>query len=88
MKNLYKCAIRNYLTDCFLKTRREKGFTQEDFSRKLMMDTRSYAALEHGENLCCTLTFILFLCFHCKNPEKLIRDMKSILQEFQNRPIS
>lgn len=65
-----------------------KGFTQEDFSRKLMMDTRSYAALEHGENLCCTLTFILFLCFHCKNPEKLIRDMKSILQEFQNRPIS
>ena len=90
MKSDYKCALRQYMTECFQKTRREAGMTQEAFSEKLMMDIRSYASLEHGDHLCCTLTFIIYLCFHCADPEGMIRDLRRILMKFINeeRPVS
>ncbi|MBE6966784.1 MAG: hypothetical protein E7441_12235 [Ruminococcaceae bacterium] len=90
MKSLYKCVLKEYLTECFTNTRRESGLTQQAFSEKLMMDIRSYASLEHGENLCCTLTFILFLCFYCKDPETMIRDLRCILAKYRNeeKPVS
>ena len=90
MKNICKCALRDYMTDCLSKTRKSEKLTQAKFSEKLMMDTRSYASLEHGESLCCTLTFIIFLCFHCKGVDGLIDDLRKILLKAQNdeRPAS
>ena len=43
-----------------------------------MMDTRSYADLEHGKSLCCTLTFIIYLVFFCKDVA-LIHDLRKII---------
>lgn len=92
MKQTYKCLLREYLTRCFQETRKEYGFTQEVFSEKLMMDIRSYASLEHGEHMCCTLTLIIYLCFFCKNPESVIQDFRTILQNYtykgRKKPIS
>ena len=45
-----------------------------------MMDTRSYADLEHGKSLCCTLTFIIYLCFFCENVDALIQDLRAIIR--------
>ena len=90
MKNTCKCALRDHMTDCLAKTRKNEKLTQAKFSEKLMMDTRSYASLEHGKSLCCTLTFIIFLCFHCKDVDGLIDDLRKILLKAQNdeRPAS
>ncbi len=83
MKNGCKCALRTYLTDCLAKTRKCEKLTQAKFSEKLMMDTRSYASLEHGKSLCCTLTFILYLCFFCKDVDALVQDLRHIILEAQ-----
>lgn len=90
MKNSCKCALRDYMTQCLFETRKSEKLTQAKFSELLMMDTRSYASLEHGESLCCTFTFIMFLCFHCKNVDALIRDLRKIILKSQQdeRPAS
>ena len=44
-----------------------------------MIDARSYADLEHGACLCCTLTFGLFLLFCCKDKDALLEDMKVLI---------
>ena len=84
MKNICKCALRSYMTKCLFKTHMREKLTQATFSEKLMMDTRSCIALEHGENLCCTLTFIIFLCFFCSDVDALIQDLRKIILAAQN----
>ena len=79
MKNTCKCALRTYMSKCLAETRREQKLSQAKFSERLMVDARSYADLEHGECLCCTLTFVLFLLFCCKDRDALLLDMKVII---------
>ena len=90
MKHICKCALRSYMTRRLTDARKQAHLTQARFSEKLMMDTRSYANLEHGKSLCCTLTFIIFLCFHCKDVDALIRDLREIILMAQKdgRPAS
>lgn len=79
MKNYCKCALRSYMTRCLTDARKQARLTQASFSERLMMDTRSYADLEHGKSLCCTLTFIIYLCFFCKDVDALIQDLRQII---------
>lgn len=79
MKDICKCALRSYLTKRLAQARLDAHLTQDEFAEKLMMDTRSYASLEHGDSLCCTLTFIIYLVFFCDNVEALVRDLREIM---------
>ena len=79
MKNTCKCALRTYMSQCLAETRREQNFSQAKSSERLMVAARSYADLEQGECLCCTLTFVLFLLFCCKDRDALLLDMKAII---------
>ena len=79
MKNTCKCALRTYMSQRLAETRREQKLSQAKFSERLMVDALSYADLEHGECLCCTLTFVLFLLFCCKDRDALLLDMKVII---------
>ena len=90
VKHLCKCDLRDYMADCLAKARKHERLFQAKFSERLMMDVRSYASLEHGESLCCTLTFIIYLCFFCKDVDALVRDLRNILLKAQNgeRPAS
>ena len=47
-----------------------------------MMDKRSYADLEHGKRLCCTLAFIIFIAFFCKDAGIFIQDLRQIILDF------
>ena len=80
MKTTFRCALRDYLTNKLIESRKNNRLTQAKFSEILMIDTRSYAALEHGESLCCTLTFIIYMCFICEDVNKLVDDLRNILQ--------
>ena len=84
MKHTCKCALRSYMTRCLSDARKEANLTQARFSEKLMMDTRSYSDLEHGKSLCCTLTFIIYLVFFCKDVDALIRDLREIIIDAYN----
>lgn len=84
MKHACKCALRDYMANRLLATRKDKRLTQAKFSEDLMIDTRSYVSLEHGENLCCTLTFIIYLCFCCNDVNRLIDDLRQIILKTQN----
>lgn len=79
VKNICKCALRNYLSKSFAQARKDAHLTQAKFSEYFMMDTRSYADLEHAHSLCCTLTFIIYLCFFCKDVNALIQDLRNII---------
>ena len=79
MKRTCKSAIRSYMTRRLTDARKQSHLTQARFSEKLMMDTRSYADLEHGKSLCCTLTFIIYLCFFCENVDALIQNPRKII---------
>ncbi len=79
MKNICKCALRTYMSQRLAQTRHEQHLSQARFSERLMIDARSYADLEHGECLCCTLTFVLFLLFCCKDKDALLEDMKVLI---------
>ena len=79
MKQTCKCELREYMTDCLTRARIENSMSQSEFSEHLMMDTCSYAALEHGDSLCCTLTFILYLVLFCKNVDELVKDLREIV---------
>ena len=78
------------MTECLVSARKTEHLTQAEFSRMLKMETRSYAALEHGENLCSTLTFMIYLCYFCKDVEELIFDLRSIIDknDVHQRPFS
>ena len=85
MKQRCKCAFRDYLITTLYKARKDGNLTQAKFAERLMMDTRSYVCLEHGENLCCTFTFILYLVFFCKDVNALVSDLRQILPDvFEN----
>ena len=84
MKNTCKCELRSCMTNHFQATRKSLHLSQEKFSEKLMMSTRSYSDLEHGDSLCCTLTFIIFLVYHCKDVDGLLRELKTILDRTLN----
>lgn len=79
MKNTCKCELRTYMSQRLVQTRKEQHLSQTKFSERLMMDPRSYADLEHGECLCCTLTFVLFLMFCCKDRDMILEDMKALI---------
>lgn len=85
MKDFCKCALRDYLSKCFAQTRKEVHLSQAKFSEQFMIDVRSYFDLEHANSLCCTLTFIIYLCFFCKDVDALVRDLRNILLDAKSR---
>lgn len=84
MKNICKSVVREYLSRCLADERKAEHLTQARFAERLMMDTRSYADLEHANSLCGTLTFIIFLCDICKDPAALISDLRQLLLDARN----
>ena len=80
-KTYCKCELRNCLAEYFFDTRKELSLTQMAFAEKLNMDRRSYLELEHGNNMCCSLTLLIYLTCYCKDPEELLLKCKGILDK-------
>lgn len=79
MKRQCKCSMCNYLSQCLARTRQEVGLTHSKSSELLVMDNHSYADLNHTPNSCCMLSFVLYLCFCCKDINGLVRDLKQLI---------
>ena len=62
-------------------TRTSLGITQAQMAELLMMDTRSYVELDHGNSCCNALTFALFLLYCCPDSHLFLDDLKEAFDE-------
>lgn len=79
MRNSCKQALLMVMSKRFKQARIRAGLTQAKFAEKLLMDPRSYAALELGKSLCGTVTFVLYLAFFCEDVEAFAKELKQIV---------
>ena len=83
--NACYCELRQCMTKILSQYRYSHGLTQDAFSEQLMIDRRTYARLEKGETLCCTLTFLHFLIYCCEDTAGLLADCKKVLDNARNK---
>ena len=76
MKVVCECALKRIIAKRLSEARRNHQLTQEQFSEKLMIAPRTYAYNEHGDSMCCTLSFIIYLVFCCDDCDKLIEELR------------
>ena len=79
MKQSCKDALKELLQRRLLEERKQRGLSQVAFARLLMLDVRSYIALEHGDFLCSTTTLLRFLFTCSSNPNALLEEMREII---------
>lgn len=84
MKSACKYAFRTFMMKKLSDARTEKHLTQAKFAEQLMLDTRSYAAIEKGEYGCCALTLILYLVFCCDDVPGFIEEVRPVLLREMN----
>ena len=85
MKNACKCALQTYLIERLSKVRFDNQMTQAQFAEILLIEPRSYAAIENGEHGCCALTLMLFLIFCCKDVQGFVNGFKPKIIEIIER---
>lgn len=76
MKSACECALKRIIAKRLAEARNNYSYTQEQFSEKLMIAPRTYIYNEHGESLCCTLSFIIYLVNYCDDHDKLIDELR------------
>ena len=76
MTKACKCASRDFLMERLTQVRFEKKLTQAKFAELLMLDTRSYAAIEKGEYGCCALTLVMYLLFCCDDIDGFFDELR------------
>lgn len=79
MNHACKHIFRTFLKRKMAATRTEKRLTQERFAELLMMDTRSYAAIEKGEYCCSALTLMIFLVNCCDDVPGFLEEFRTVL---------
>lgn len=77
----YHDLLKTFLHNRFVEARTTYGLTLAEMATILHMDPRSYIDLDHGKNLCGTLTFVFYLINFCNNPEQLIKDIANLFEE-------
>ena len=76
MKEACKCALRDFMMERLTQVRFEKKMTQAKFAELLMLDTRSYAAIEKGEYGCCALTLVMYLLYCCDDIDGFFDELR------------
>ena len=61
MRNEMEAILKDAFRELALKTRYERGLTQNKMSRALVMSERSYEDIERGKTGCGALTVVLLL---------------------------
>ena len=83
MKNSCHCALREYLSGCLAQARCEEILIQSRFSKHLAKDTNSCTKPEHSNDLCCMLTFVLYLASLSDDTDALIHDLDQVIRKYR-----
>ena len=76
MKKRYQSVMKQQFRDSLLRNRERLDLTQAKMAKKLLLEDRTYAALESGESCCGALTLALFLIYCCDDPETFLDDLR------------
>ena len=80
MRNEMEAILKDAFRELALKTRYERGLTQNKMSRALVMSERSYEDIERGKAGCGTLTVVLLL-MEIDNPIFFLNDLRKKLEK-------
>ena len=83
MKAAFQYELKKYLRGELLKTRNDQALSQEKMAPFLGISTRALGRVEDGDS-CPSLVTVLFFCYRfCPEPERLLRDIFSILKKLE-----
>lgn len=80
MRNEMEAVLKEAFKELALKTRYERGLTQNKMSRALVMSERSYEDIERGKTGCGALTVVLLL-MEIDNPKCFLDDLRNKLEK-------
>ena len=83
LKEQYQKMLKSIMHDQLGKARERMNMSQVEFSEMLMIDPRSYLELEHGNNLCSTLVFVLFAIYCCDDADALLAEIKDGFEQLK-----
>ena len=73
------CELKMYVENCIKRACRDNADQQKRKSKYMLEVFKKYSALGRCE--CCTLAFIIYICFFCKNVDALIGELREILSK-------
>ncbi len=79
MKTEFQNELKKYLRSELLKTRHVRCLSQEKMAPFLEISTRALGSVEDGDSV----TFLIYCYRLCPEPERLLRDIFSILAELE-----
>ena len=80
MRNEMEAILKEAFRELALKTRYERGLTQNKMSRALVMSERSYEDIERGKTGCGALTAVLLL-MEIDNPILFLNSLRRKLEK-------
>ena len=80
MRNEMEAVLKEVFRELALKTRYERGLTQNIMSRALVMSERSYEDIERGKTSCGALTVVLLL-MEIDNPIFFLDELRKKLEK-------
>lgn len=80
MRNEMEAILKEAFKELALKTRYERGLTQNKMSKALVMSERSYEDIERGKTGCGALTVVLLL-MEIDDPILFLNSLKKKLEK-------
>ena len=79
MMNQCTCSLRDYLSQRLDKALSDSSSTCLANAALPLMDSAACTKLLHMKNHCCTLAFMLYLGFCCKDVDGLVEDLRRLV---------
>ena len=83
--NQCTCSLRDCLSQRLDKALSDSSSACQAEAGPALMDSTAFAELLHAKDQCCTLTFMLYLCFCCKDVDGLVEDLRRIVLEVYDK---
>lgn len=88
MRNKMEAILKETLRDLCLKTRYDRGLTQNKMSEALLMSERSYEEIECGRSACGALTAVLLLIESERSPQAIENLRKSFTEAYESEVVT
>ena len=86
MKHMYKDNIKPFLREQIIKAAETQNLSKEKAAEILGIDSRSYAYLKSGKNMCSASTLIVYLAKMCPDPVAFIEAAKEVVAIAEQSP--
>lgn len=79
MKMTRECELRDYLTARIAKACKKNLCEESGYLKLLVKDIGVKGGRKQDRCFCCTLSFIIYICFFCSDVNALIEELRSVI---------